>query len=918
MANPRANAVFFIFLVLSAHAYRLENANGDKLQVEMNGTAAQVPYGAYAQGNGAVARAAQAGYRASASASQGALHSGYWVVQQSSVTTTISEVSQTVYTSPFHATSVVTTSSGSYTRTSITSVVEHCAPGIVEGPIMNLKPPGGPPAIAPMWPLLIAAGVVLMGGLYLYHRHRMNGPVEASFCPVSSWESDPAGLLVGPAAFDAFGENFAPFLSEDNNRGMPKCHGLRRHRLREDCDGDVDCKRQACRQMCCDRRDCTFFQFNTIDSTDNCWLGSRSRLSTETCEQPFFGETCTTCRDRRAELWSQVHEDNMKCHSAVLGFTGFHVENQYECQAHATDQGHEYYQYDATRQKCETEATCDSPSSNTIHSWQIFSSRNMPAQAPEAARPSPDQEVWQFEPFLFHENRGMTTVQLTGSQQCNAGDITCMRDACRAICAQHDWCIHYQFENGGDSCELGASHVIDEDDVGMWFGGMLTQNRLCAVDEYKCPSSHNCVDACGSECDGHSRESPDGWCVRSAVENIVDTGHWTDTYNQHPIDAWCRGIERTVVTVSAGLGNGQNGADICRAACSADSTCALWQMYPSDAENDELGEGDHVRCWLGMEDQLGRPRFTCTGRSPKRWRLLSAPRSEAVLTRGCQDGKVACVLSQRCVDLCQDECPGFEITDPMAGICQPQVNPMMMAEGLPMDLALSHNIPQMIENPDYALLADEADLFTMSVNLQRLINPDTFEGDTTAVCDVISGAECDLIGGACVCEYDDDIDCSILFGHSQRVIPVLAEEGMMVMSHDGCSCDGRTCTLSLMSSVPPVRTSEQATSAVQLSNDDMEHCDVTVTCPNMDTCTSITYGGSGCGYECDNSEGHFWCSNRCACNKEEAVSECTTGVTCPSMHSCEPISYGEYGCGYGCMRDSTYLFCNDACTVCNE
>lgn len=244
--------------------------------------------------------------------------------------------------------------------------------------------------------------------------------------------------------------------------------------------------------------------------------------------------------------------------------------------------------------------------------------------------------------------------------------------------------------------------------------------------------------------------------------------------------------------------------------------------------------------------------------------------------------------------------------------------PSHISQSVPMDLAIAQNWPQAIENPDNSMFADEGDLFTMSVNLQRLINPDTFTGDTTAVCDVITGAECDLVDGACVCEYDDDINCDVLFGRAERVIPVLAEEGMMVLSHDGCSCDGRTCSLRLLSSVPPVRTTEDATAAVQLSANEFETCDETIVCPNMDRCEAITYGGSGCGYECDSDEGHFWCSNRCACNKEEAVSECSAGVTCPNMHSCNPISYGEYGCGYGCMRESTYFFCNDACTVCNE
>lgn len=908
--HQRAKALFFIFLLWSSHAYRLELA----AEGQLNGTAGL--------GQPAVYRAGS--YRAMMASRQSGDY--YRSIQAynaqfcSMCTCGGYATTKGVSTPAVEAITVAVTETGIYTASTIEAVTTVVLPELLD-PKNALADPGFAPAISasitPYWPMLVAAAVVMMGGLYLYHRHRMNGPVPTTFCPVSSWEADPVGMLVGPAAHDAFGEQFTSLLSEDNNRGMPKCHGLRRHRLSADCDGDVDCKRQACRQKCCDRRDCTFYQFNTIDSTDNCWLGSRSRLTAGTCESPFFGETCTTCRDRQMELWPQTLEDNMKCHSSLMGFTGFHVENQYECQAHAVEQGHAYYQYDSVRHKCETEATCDSPSRNTLHNWQIFSSLNLPAQQPAAARPPPDQEAWQFEPFLLHENRGMTTVQLSRSERCTAGDHTCMRDACRAQCSQHDWCIHYQFESGGDSCELAATHVIDEDDVGMWFGGILAQNRLCAVDEYKCPSSHNCVSACG-ECDGHSRDGPDGWCVRSAVENIVASDGWTDNYNEQSIDAWCRGIERSVVTVSQGLAEGTTGADICRAACSADSQCAIWQMYPRDAERSDLSEGDHVRCWLGMEDQLQRPRFTCSGRSPKRWRLLSAPRSEAVESRGCQDGQVACVFSQRCVDLCADECPSFEITDTEAGICQPPAQPALLTAGVPMNLAMSATMPQTVQYPEFALLADESDLLTMSINLNNFINPDTFDGDTTAICDVIPNADCNLIDGACVCEFDDDVACENLFDHPERVVPVLAEEGMLMFSRQGCSCDGRTCSLSLLNSVPPIRTNPEDTAAIQLRNDPAPVCDPTMTCPNMNTCEAISYGAHGCGYNCQNDEGAYWCSDRCACNKQEAVVECTAGTMCPNMHSCNPISYGEYGCGYGCMRDSTYYFCDDSCTVCNE
>jgi hypothetical protein len=341
-------------------------------------------------------------------------------------------------------------------------------------------------------------------------------------------------------------------------------------------------------------------------------------------------------------------------------------------------------------------------------------------------------------------------------------------------------------------------------------------------------------------------------------------------------------------------------------------------MYPSDAARDDLSEGDHVRCWLGMQDQLGRPRFSCTGRSPKRWRLLSAPFAESVRHRGCHEGKVACVVSQRCVELCADECPGFDITDTEANICQAPANPEMMTEGVPMSLMMPQALPDLVTNPEYALVADESDLFTMSVNLNNLINPDTFAGDTTAVCDIIPEAECDMIDGACVCEYEEDVTCDDLFPSQDGVTPLIADEGMMLLSHQRCSCEGRRCTLGLLSSVPPVRTSADATSAVQLRGNEGQVCDPTMVCPNMDSCTAVSYGASGCGWNCERGGVQHWCSDRCACNSEEAVSECSANVMCPNMHSCNPISYGEYGCGYGCMRDSTYFFCNDACTNCNE
>lgn len=887
MAKPagtsQVKAVFFIFLLFSAHAYRLD-VNQQVARAQSKLVSEVVSF-------------------SNVNASR---------VQQAALTNSYS------YSQSFtRTTSVIQTSSGYASRTSIASTAQHCIPEMYTGQTLKpIRPPANP-GVSAMWPLLLATAVVLMGGLYLYHRHRLNSPPEAQFCPVSSWEADPVRLLVPPTAFDAFTE-ISTFLGESaaNSRGMPKCSGLRRHRLRTDCDGDVDCKRQACRRMCCDRRDCTFFQFNNIDSTDYCWLGSRSRLSRNTCEQPWFGETCTSCRARRVELWPQIHSDNSKCQSSLFGSTGFHVDNQYECQSHAEEVGHEYYQYDESRRRCETSELCDDPSTNTVHNWKIFSKHDVDVPEPAHAQVPQDQETWQFEPFLFHEHTGLTTVPVTSAQQCTAGDVPCMREVCRSKCLEQTGCIHYQFKNSGSECRLGVTHVIDEDHVGMWFGGVLTQDRSCSAEEFKCPSSEECVDQCG-DCAGFGREGPDNYCVRSAIQNMVDASMWVNNYNTAPIDAWCRGFQRTPVTMSAAMANGQSGADVCRAACASDPTCAVWQMYTQDSERTDYSEGSHVRCWLGMEDKMGRPLFSCTGRSPKRWRLLSAPRSEAMEQRGCQDGRVACVLTNSCVDLCQDECPGFTITDAEAGLCQPPANPVMREDGVPMKVAVAGNLPSTNTNPDNSMFADEGDLFTMSVNVERIVDPETFDGDTTAVCDVIADAECDLVDGSCVCEYDDDTTCDDLFGHPERVVPVLAEEGMLLLSQAGCTCTGNTCTLKLLNSVPPVRVGEIETAAIHLGSDEYEYCDTERTCPNMDKCSSAAYGAHGCGYTCEKESQPYWCSSRCACNSVEAVVDCKAGVVCPDMHHCDPISYGEYGCGYGCTRDSAYYFCSDSCEECN-
>jgi hypothetical protein len=106
------------------------------------------------------------------------------------------------------------------------------------------------------------------------------------------------------------------------------------------------------------------------------------------------------------------------------------------------------------------------------------------------------------------------------------------------------------------------------------------------------------------------------------------------------------------------------------------------------------------------------------------------------------------VVSQRCVDLCADECPGFDITDEELGICQAPDQPVMASDDIPMDLLLANNMGNLVLDPD-SMVVEENDLFAMSVNLNNVINPDTFQGDTTSVCDVIH-AECDLIDGACV------------------------------------------------------------------------------------------------------------------------------------------------------------------------
>jgi len=869
-------------LLVSNHAYRLETRRvHNKARSTANSTAVQ-----------------PAAYGSAYSSSQ-------YVMSRSSS----AYASRSVYQSS----TVVKTTYGYSSRTTISCMAETCLPGMYGGSLVTAQPPPSP-ALAASWPLLLGTAVVLMGGVYLYHNHRMNSPPETLFCPVSSWQADAAGLLVSSSAADAYSGQLTTFLSADaNNRGMPKCHGLRRYRLRAQCDGDVDCKRQACRQMCCDRRDCTFFQFNTIDSTDNCWLGSRNRLSIDTCEQPWYGETCTSCRERRIQLWPQIHGDHSKCLSQFFG-TGYQVNNQYECQKQAVEMGHEYYQYDDSRKRCLSSASCEDPTQNTNNEWKIYSIHDVEMPTTPQAVVPPEDETWEFEPILFHEHGSLIVVRLTSVESCGS-DASCMKDICRAKCLESDGCIHYQFKDGGDECHLGTE-LADEEDVGMWFGGILTSDRLCATTEYKCPSSGSCVASC-DECSTHAREGPDNFCVRSPIQNMVDNNGWADIYDNSPIDAWCRGLERTVVTMSAQMSNGQSGADICKAACTSDPLCGVWQMYSDDAARTDYTEGSQVKCWLGMEDNMGRPLFSCTGRSPKRWRLLTSPAAQAIETRGCSGGKVSCVLTNNCVDLCQDECPGFSITDADEGLCQPPVNPAMMDDGVPMKVVVAGNLPTADLDVVNSLFADEGDLFTMSVNVERVIDPDTFSGDTTALCDVIGGAECDFVDGECVCDYDEEFTCEDLFGGQERVVPVLAEDGMLLLTGQECSCTGSTCNLGLLDSVPPVRLGENSTTAVHIGASEFEHCTEEVVCPNMDTCSVLKYGAHGCGYQCLRDETKYWCSSRCSCNQQEAVIECEVGVMCPDMDVCNPISYGDYGCGYGCTRGSSYYFCSDDCEECN-
>merc|ERR1719265_2717013 len=159
--------------------------------------------------------------------------------------------------------------------------------------------------------------------------------------------------------------------------------------------------------------------------------------------------------------------------------------------------------------------------------------------------------------------------------------------------------------------------------------------------------------------------------------------------------------------------------------------------------------------------------------------------------------------------------------------------------------------------------------------------------------------------------------CEDLFADEGRCVPLLVDEGLLMLSEQGCSCQGRTCTLRLLSEAPAVKTDKSASMAVKLGGDHAEHCDPTIVCPNMDACSAKSYGNAGCGWDCTRNGEQYWCSDTCSCNQEEAVTECATNHVCPGYDSCNPISYGEYGCGYGCMRGPTFFFCSDDCQNCN-
>jgi len=742
---------------------------------------------------------------------------------------------------------------------------------------------------------------------------------------------------------------------------------------RTKCDpDDRACYETACRTQCCEESSCSFYQFEMdtdtpaiedessmsmdVPSMDEkndvfCHVGEKHQLTDVNCEKPYFGEACIG----RIPKWPQEGKDHTKCISGYSIGEGFVVEDQLDCQATAVDNGDDYYQYNADKKTCATCTNLGDLVLNSINPWKIF---KKPA---EEGHGTPQCADWQLKSTLLSKIKGTKMVR-PGGRGCRGNSVACLKKRCRQACSAEEICTFYQFQEGINQCYLGFSSTLNDTMVeSNFYGGFVSSERKCK-EGFQCPSTNQCVSAC-EECPGYSQDGPEQkgrgknkgkWCLRDAVQSLCFADNWVESYQGIEVDHWCRGLEKVTVKVNETLDEHETGEKICRASCCSDPDCALYQMNPAQANlsGSEIKKGMKISCWLGMETAGGKPKFKCSGRKLKRWRMWQPPVASALSKRGCTGGSIACLTKKQCVDICRTECMGAENQNRVKGVCEPDSS--MEEENLNTRSNLAFksnlvssfpklaakkkdayyvdpnkNLPLDSNNEPSATFYSKDQILHMQLHSSNVANPLSTQ-DLSAACDGLKDNDLDdewlcwFENAACICEFEEAKECHEWFADNGHLKHMVGTSGMLLFGGDLCECttqensDGAfTCSFGLLDKLPPLSPNAGAEAQLTLAGQNAPTCTKENVCADMSRCTMKMFGKHACGYECfgaTDTNQEYWCDAECNCHKEDETNDCKVGTVCPKQKKCNVIDYGSYGCGFGCEDDNgDFSYCSQDC-----
>jgi hypothetical protein len=294
----------------------------------------------------------------------------------------------------------------------------------------------------------------------------------------------------------------------------------------------------------------------------------------------------------------------------------------------------------------------------------------------------------------------------------------CEKEQCRLACVLETHCLFYQYQRksvkqaggigvpadwrGVEKCLLGFSQNLetwgnwgkrvfpglwkgdyDEEEVWSnamkwssimsfqakeWHGGERNRkddSEGCKMGMYACPSSGNCVRAC-EDCSGFHLEGENKMCERSAEQSICDANAWKDTYRGKPLNGLkCHGLNykgEQIEVVKLSEPTAMSAHDICREACCREEDCVLYQFDKRLADRSSFKEGSRVTCQLFKVDINSIPMFKCDAGASYEGGYLAS--------RGCSDGKFACLTTNGCVDTCANgNCVGAPFNDDATSSC---------------------------------------------------------------------------------------------------------------------------------------------------------------------------------------------------------------------------------------------------------